>query len=156
MGDRVAVMNEGVLQQCATPRELFKHPVNAFVAGFIGSPAMNLLDGVVGDLGATYATLTVPMTADQRAAAGTGAVTIGVRPNDLAVATTGGLDAIVDVVEELGTEAFLYCTVSGAEQHVVARVDGLSGIRRGDLVSLIPSPGTPHLFDPVSGLRLPD
>ena len=80
---------------------------------------------------------------------------IGIRPNDLRVAVVGGLDATVDVVEELGSEAYLYCTVAGSTAHVVARVDGLSGASIGDLVSLTPAPGSPHLFDPVSGRRLP-
>ena len=59
MGDRVAVLDAGVLQQCATPKDLFTDPVNVFVAGFIGSPAMNLLPATVGDDGATHGTLTV-------------------------------------------------------------------------------------------------
>ena len=67
MGDRVAVLDEGVLQQCATPKDLFTDPVNVFVAGFIGSPAMNLLPAKVGDDGATHGTLTVPLTPEQRA-----------------------------------------------------------------------------------------
>ena len=111
MGDRVAVMNNGVLQQCATPRELFTDPVNVFVAGFIGSPAMNIVTGTVDERGATYGTLTIPLTPEQRSALSGDTVTIGIRPNDLTVAVTGGLDATVDVVEELGSEAYLYCTV---------------------------------------------
>ncbi len=153
MGDRVAVMNEGKLQQCATPRDLFTHPVNAFVAGFIGSPAMNIVTGAVDEGGAHYGSLTIPLTPDQRARID-GNVTIGVRPNDFDVAATGGLDATIDVVEELGSEAFLYCTVSGGDAHVVARVDGLSGLTTGDLVSLVPRPGAAHLFDPATGHRL--
>jgi multiple sugar transport system ATP-binding protein len=155
MGDRVAVMNNGVLQQCASPRELFTDPVNVFVAGFIGSPAMNIVTGTVDDQGAHYGTLTIPLTPGQHGALSGDTVTIGIRPNDLGVAAAGGLDATVDVVEELGSEAYLYCTVKGSDVHVVARVEGLSGASIGDLVSLTPAPGTPHLFDPVSGLRLP-
>jgi multiple sugar transport system ATP-binding protein len=156
MGDRVAVMNNGVLQQCATPRDLFTSPVNVFVAGFIGSPAMNIVTGTVDEHGASYGTLTIPLTPAQRTILGAQqAVTIGIRPNDLTVSAAGGLDATVDVVEELGSEAYLYCTVKGSDVHVVARVEGLSGATIGDLVSLTPAPGSPHLFDPVTGLRLP-
>jgi multiple sugar transport system ATP-binding protein len=154
MGDRVAVMSDGVLQQCATPRELFTHPANVFVAGFIGSPSMNIVTGPVGDDGAHYGSLVVPITAEQRAALTGPDITIGIRPNDFTVGVTGGLDATVDVVEELGSEAFLYCTIAGSDTHMVARVDGLSGLDTGDLVSLIPRPGAAHLFDSATGLRL--
>ena len=68
MGDRVAVLDKGVLQQCATPKDLFTDPVNRFVAGFIGSPQMNLLDATVTEAGATYGALTVPLTSEQRTA----------------------------------------------------------------------------------------
>ena len=154
MGDRVAVMSDGVLQQCATPRELFTRPANVFVAGFIGSPSMNIVAGTVDDEGAHYGSLVVPMTPEQRVAVTGRNVTIGIRPNDFNVAVTGGLDATVDVVEELGSEAFLYCTVAGSNAHMVARVDGLSGLGAGDLVSLIPTSGSAHLFDSLSGRRL--
>ena len=154
MGDRVAVLNDGVLQQCATPRELFMHPTNVFVAGFIGSPAMNIVTGTIDDDGAHYGSLVVPITPEQRAGLTGPGVTIGIRPNDFNVAVTGGLDATVDLVEELGSEAFLYCTVAGSNVHMVARVDGLSGLANGDLVSLIPTPGSAHLFDSGSGRRL--
>src|SRR3954470_21410196 len=82
MGDRVAVLDRGVLQQCAAPKDLFTDPVNVFVAGFIGSPQMNLLAAEVGDDGATHGPLTVPLTPEQRAAATSEAVTVGVRPED--------------------------------------------------------------------------
>src|SRR6185436_13948207 len=82
MGDRVAVLDRGVLQQCASPRNLFTDPVNLFVAGFIGSPQMNLLAATVEDDGARYGSLAVPLTPGQRAALTSGAVTIGVRPED--------------------------------------------------------------------------
>jgi multiple sugar transport system ATP-binding protein len=156
MGDRVAVLHDGVLQQCASPRELFTNPVNAFVAGFIGSPAMNLLDAGVEGSTAVHGSLRVPLTDAQRASLTSDHVTIGLRPGDLGIAVDGGLDALVDSVEELGSEGFLYCTTQGTDAPVVARVEGLSGAANGDLVSLTPSPGTPHLFDPQSGLRLPD
>jgi multiple sugar transport system ATP-binding protein len=154
MGDRVAVLRDGVLQQCATPRDLFTSPVNAFVAGFIGSPAMNLLPGEVDNRGAVHGSLVVPLTAGQRDALASPAVTIGVRPGDLVVASDGGLDARVDVVEELGSEAYLYCATAGSGHTIVARVDGLSGSRAGDEVSLVPKPSAVHLFDAVSGDRL--
>jgi len=161
MGDRVAVLDRGVLQQCASPRELFTSPVNLFVAGFIGSPAMNLLAAKVGDDGATHASLTVPLTPEQRAALTSEAITVGVRPEDWRVSSEGGLDVTVAVVEELGSESFLYCTEDAPGQgealpvaQVVARAEGLSVNRPGDWISLVPRHDRLHLFDTATGLRI--
>ncbi len=157
MADRVAVLKDGVLQQCASPRELFMRPVNLFVAGFIGSPAMNLLDATQTDAGATVGTMSVPLTSDQRAQLTSADVVVGVRPEALAVSTTGGLDATVDLVEELGSESYLYCTADGVPgKQVVVRTEGLSSSQRGDHVSLVPSPHSTHLFDAATGARLQD
>ena len=155
MGDRVAVMNDGVLQQCASPRELFTEPVNVFVAGFIGSPSMNLLPATVADGIAVYGSLRVPLSPEQLEALESAAITIGVRPNDLDIGAEGGLDATVEFVEELGSEAFLYCIADGTDTEVVARTDGLSVLQSGDKVSLVPRPRGLHLFDTRSGARLP-
>jgi multiple sugar transport system ATP-binding protein len=155
MGDRVAVLNNGVLQQCASPRELFTNPVNEFVAGFIGSPAMNLLPAVADGTDAVYGTLRVRLTPDQLEALTSGAITVGVRPNDFEIRADGGLNATVEFVEELGSEAFLYCLADGTDKEIVARTDGLSTLQSGDKVSLVPRPPGVHLFDTRSGARLP-
>jgi len=155
MGDRVAVMHHGVLQQCAPPRELFTNPVNEFVAGFIGSPGMNLLPATTDGADAAYGTLRVPLTPDQLEALTSGAVTVGVRPNDFEISAEGGLDATVEFVEELGSEAFLYCIADGTDKEIVVRTDGLSALRSGDKMSLVPRPTGLHLFDTKSGARLP-
>jgi multiple sugar transport system ATP-binding protein len=160
MGDRVAVLDQGVLQQVASPKELFTSPVNIFVAGFIGPPSMNLLPAKVGDDGATHGSLTVPLSPTQRAALTSDDVTIGVRPEAWLVRAEGGLDVVVAVVEELGSESFLYCTDPAADGAVVAtplvaRAEGLSSNSPGDRVSLVPVPERLHLFDSASGARLP-
>jgi multiple sugar transport system ATP-binding protein len=160
MGDRVAVLDRGLLQQVASPKDLFTTPVNIFVAGFIGSPSMNLLPAKAGDEGATHGTLTVPLTPDQRNALTSDAVTIGVRPEGWTIGADGGLEVIVAVVEELGSESFLYCTDPAANgaavgTPVVARAEGLSSSSPGDQVSLVPVPGRLHLFDSATGARLP-
>ena len=157
MADRVAVLKDGVLMQCATPRDLFTRPDNLFVAGFIGSPAMNLLEGTVSDGIASAGSLEVPLTLEQSQMLSSAAVTIGVRPENLIIASEGGLDAGVNLVEELGSESYLYCTADGIDdQEVVVRTEGLSTSQRGEKVSLVPQPNTVHLFDTASGLRLVD
>ncbi len=156
MGDRVALLKDGVLQQCASPRELFTYPVNLFVAGFIGSPAMNLLPAHLSEAGATFGALTLPVGPGLRAAAISADITVGVRPEALKVSSSGGLSASVGTVEELGSDSFLYCTVDGVAGFVVARAEGLSGARAGDTVSLVPATGGVHYFDTASGIRLAD
>jgi len=155
MGDRVAVMNNGILQQCAPPRELFTKPVNEFVAGFIGSPAMNLLPSTTNGTDATYGSLRVTLTPEQLEALTSAAVTVGIRPNDFEIRAGGGLNATVEFVEELGSEAFLYCVADGTDKEIVARTDGLGLLQSGDNVSLVPRTAGVHLFDTKSGARLP-
>jgi multiple sugar transport system ATP-binding protein len=158
MGDRVAVLDRGVLQQCATPKDLFTDPVNVFVGGFIGSPQMNLLAAKVGDDGAIYGPLAVPMTPSQRAAVTTEAITIGVRPEDWGIATDGGIEVVIAVVEELGSEAFLYCTDPAADivtaHPLIARAEGLGANQAGEHIHLVPRPDRVHLFDTATGARL--
>ncbi|MHB1473454.1 MAG: ABC transporter ATP-binding protein, partial [Dermatophilaceae bacterium] len=97
MGDRVAVLKDGVLQQCDTPRRMYDHPDNVFVAGFIGSPAMNLFDVPVVDGGVKFGTGTHPIERTHLAEAGK-EVTLGVRPEDLTITTDGqGLAVTVEV-----------------------------------------------------------
>src|SRR3954465_12410509 len=106
MGDRVAVLRDGVLQQLGTPRELYDHPNNVFVAGFIGSPAMNLLELPVTDGGVKFGDTVYPIDRTALSHA-EGKVTLGVRPEDLNLSERG-LPVQVDVVEELGADAYIY------------------------------------------------
>jgi multiple sugar transport system ATP-binding protein len=154
MGDRVAVLKDGILQQCASPKELFTRPVNLFVAGFIGSPAMNMLPAHLTEDGASFGGLTVAITPAQRAGVTSNDITVGIRPEGLRVAPGGGLEATVGTVEELGSDAYLYCTVEGVSGFVVARAEGLSGHHPGDRVRLVPAGDAVHLFDTASGARL--
>ena len=128
---------QGVLQQCATPKELFTDPVNLFVAGFIGSPAMNLLDGRrSATTGRTHGTLTVPLTPEQRAASTSDAVTIGVRPEDWTLAADGGLDDRGRASSRSSARSrSSYCTDETGDaitgKPIVARAEGLSADRAG-------------------------
>ncbi len=164
MGDRVAVMKDGLLQQVDTPLALYDKPANLFVAGFIGSPAMNLLAGkTAGDGVAVVDGVEIPIHR-AAAAASSGSVTLGIRPESWRVAGPGGsgYPVTVAVVEDLGADAYLYATPSGVSdqptdgvlQQVVARVEGRHDFQRGQQVQLTADPARVHLFDTSTGLRL--
>ncbi|HEV7826115.1 MAG TPA: sn-glycerol-3-phosphate ABC transporter ATP-binding protein UgpC [Mycobacteriales bacterium] len=156
MGHRVAVLRDGLLMQVATPRELYDRPANAFVAGFIGSPAMNLETVPLGPDGAVLGSLVVALTREQRAAAGgAGKVTIGLRPEDLDLGADG-LPLHVDLVEELGSDAYVYGTahVDGREARFVVRTDGRTPPRLGDTVHARTREGHVHAFHAETGERL--
>ena len=155
-GARVAVMRGGLLQQVASPRDLFTRPVNTFVAGFIGSPAMNLLHATLQGDDAVAGSLAVRLTPSQKSALTTSAVTIGVRPEGWVIGGTG-LAATVDIVEDLGSDCFLHCTaLDAAHDRVVVRVEGLSTHAGGATLHLGVKPDSVHVFDSASGQRLPD
>jgi multiple sugar transport system ATP-binding protein len=159
MGDRVAVLRDGKLQQYATPSELYDHPVNAFVAGFIGSPAMNLLDLRRSGDGVTLGGMEIPLSREIRDAAGSAdTVTVGVRPEDLSLDSEGsgaGVKAVVDVVEELGSESYLYAHMAEDEgTTLVVRGPGRTTVRYGDTVALRVNSDAVHAFDASSGERL--
>ena len=162
MGDRVAVLHDGVLQQVDTPRELYDHPANAFVAGFIGSPAMNLLTAQAGDGGVQIGAATIPVQRGVLERVGR-AVTVGFRPESLQVVSSEeGFPVVVDVVEELGSDAFVYGSFAGhdaddliREGHdLIARVDPRAAPAVGATVHLAVREGELHLFDAESGNRL--
>ncbi|MFZ4718013.1 MAG: ABC transporter ATP-binding protein [Ilumatobacteraceae bacterium] len=158
MGDRVAVLKDGLLQQCATPRELFTRPLNMFVAGFMGSPAMNMVTCAVDADGAEFSKMRIPLTPEQRSALTSNSLTVGVRPEGLHLSPDDeGMRATIVTVEELGSDSYLYCTPEGHDgMTVVSRAEGLSRAQHGDTVTLRPDPGSLHLFDTATGARLPD
>jgi multiple sugar transport system ATP-binding protein len=150
LGHRVAVLKDARLQQCDAPRALFDRPVNTFVAGFIGSPAMNLCTLPVTDGRVAFGSVTLD------ALNGRDRVTVGVRPEALELAGEG-VDARVEVVEELGLDAYVFCTADlpGGETRLVARIGARNAPARGERVRLRPSPEyEPHLFSADSGDRL--
>ena len=156
MGDRVAVLKDGLLQQVATPRELYENPTNVFVAGFIGSPAMNLLQLPIVDGGVQFGNTVLPVAANILAKTNAKSITVGIRPEGLHVSANEGIEVDVDVVEELGADGFLYgrSHLDGAEQDITARVDGRVHPHKGDTVFLKAEGGIVHLFDVETGERL--
>jgi multiple sugar transport system ATP-binding protein len=152
MGDRVCVLKDGLLMQVGTPRELYDHPDNVFVAGFIGSPAMNLLELPLTDGGIRFGDTTFPI--ERSVLSGTGSnVTLGVRPEDLDL-TEHGLPVQVDVVEELGADAYIYGRAADSDLQIIARTDGRRPPEKGATVHFTPKQGHVHLFDTANGERL--
>jgi multiple sugar transport system ATP-binding protein len=162
MGDRVAVLKDGKLQQCDTPRVLYDRPGNAFVAGFIGSPAMNLRTAKLVPAGVRLGNIDLPLQDSIKAAAheaGLSTITLGVRPESFAVAPSGdqGLSLDVILVEELGADAFVYGTLkddASDEKQFVARFDGRVPPKIGDVLTLEVRVNEEHAFHPQTGERL--
>jgi multiple sugar transport system ATP-binding protein len=159
MGDRVAVLKDGELQQVDSPLALYDTPCNLFVAGFIGSPAMNLVQAKIVDGGVMLADHTLPIARDVLAKATGDTVTIGIRPEAFDVSDTGqGIPLNVDAVEETGADAFLYGELAEANgtlepQQIVARVKSRAA-QRGTTVRLAVDPAKVHVFDTTTTSRL--
>ena len=166
MGDRVAVMNLGELQQVDSPLGLYDHPDNLFVAGFIGSPQMNLMQAVAVEGEAKIGDYLVPVDpASQRKMSDSqkkmsGKLTVGVRPEAWRVVSEGdgGLPISVTVVEDLGADSFIYgsCAVEGTPSTVIVRVSERGRIHKGDVIHVTTDPRNVHVFDTDSGARLSD
>ena len=150
MGHRVAVLKDGILQQVDRPRTLYSHPVNLFVAGFIGSPAMNLVEAEAGGTdGIHLGTLALPLNeevAQELTARPSGTYTVGVRPEHLQL-DNEGVSGQVSVVEELGSESYVHVTIEhqGSPLLLVVRAEGETMTQRGDNVK-IACRGPVHVF----------
>jgi multiple sugar transport system ATP-binding protein len=164
MGQRIAVMSQAKLQQVGSPKELYDHPINQFVAGFIGSPAMNFLAAELTGSGEsaalTVAGITFPLPAHYRE--GVGATSsrkfvLGIRPEHMDVAPGGSptvdVRTTADVVEYLGNEVLLHTIVSGVD--IVAVVDAEHRVRPGDVINLHIPLDKFHLFDTETTLAVP-
>jgi multiple sugar transport system ATP-binding protein len=154
MADRIVVMHDGLIEQIGAPLELYDRPRNLFVAGFIGSPAMNFLKGTVrvngtaefeGPGGTRLPLAAAPAGSDGRAAV------YGVRPEHLALADDGA-EAVVQVIEPTGSELQVVAKLGGEE--VVAVFRERRQFRPGDRIRLRPDPRLVHLFDEATGQRL--
>ncbi|WP_314968187.1 sn-glycerol-3-phosphate ABC transporter ATP-binding protein UgpC [uncultured Actinomyces sp.] len=175
MGDRIAVLNNGLLQQVGTPQEMYEHPANEFVAGFIGSPAMNLgkfkVEGNVAKLG----TAEVPLsqaTLDAMVPEDEGKITIGFRPEGLEVVSEDTENTIpieVEFVEELGSDAYIYGHLAGADsghglgsgsegkgEQLIVRVPPRTAPKPGGVIHTRIKEGQQHNFSASTGERLPE
>jgi multiple sugar transport system ATP-binding protein len=164
MGDRVAVLKDGVLQQCDTPGVLYDRPANVFVAGFIGSPAMNIVTGRAVDGGVQLGDAVLPVPREQlaRAAAGNGQVTVGFRPEAIQLVGAGqGVPVVVNVVEQLGADAYLYTKLAHQStddvlhpSDIVVRTEPRTPATAGSPFALAVHPGALHVFDPQTQQRV--
>ena len=175
MGDRIAVLAGGLLQQVGTPQEMYEHPANEFVAGFIGSPAMNLgkfkVEGNVAKLG----TAEVPLsqaTLDAMVPEDEGKITIGFRPEGLEVVSAETENTIpieVEFVEELGSDAYIYGHLAGADsghglgsgsegkgEQLIVRVPPRTAPKPGGVIHTRIKEGQQHNFSASTGERLPE
>jgi multiple sugar transport system ATP-binding protein len=163
MGTRIAVMNEGRLQQVGTPQELYDRPINRFVAGFIGSPAMNFasveVQGTGDDVQLVGANITVPKPPQFRESMGAAGrqLIVGFRPEHLEIAPVTGAAAVVnakaEVVEYLGNEELIHASGSGRD--IVAIVDSSYRVRPGDMLEFKVPLDRLQLFDPDTNFALP-
>jgi multiple sugar transport system ATP-binding protein len=163
MGSRIAVMNEGVLQQVGTPQTLYDTPINRFVAGFIGSPSMNFVDVTLDTssgsprlVGANDWSIPLPKQYKDAAVVPGRSLVAGFRPEHLdigdATSDVGSFRARADVVEYLGNEELLH--LNAADKDIVAIVDSEHRVRPGDIVSLVLPLTKVHLFDAETGMTV--
>ncbi len=157
MADRIVVMHDGIIEQIGAPLELYDNPANIFVAGFIGSPAMNFVEGTVvrnggGPAVATADGILLPVRPDATLREGA-RVIYGVRPEHLALSRNGdGLPARVEVVEPTGADTLVFCRIGSAG--VCAEFTERHAFAPGQTIQLQPRPDAVHLFDEASGRRL--
>ncbi|MCX5250942.1 ATP-binding cassette domain-containing protein [Streptomyces sp. NBC_00201] len=166
VGDRLAVLKDGVLQQVGTPKEVYAHPANTFVGGFVGSPAMNLFRLPLSADGARLGALDIPLTrATLRAAAAGGAdeIVLGVRPEQFELLPpedreTAGLDLVVETVEDTGAVVYLHATAWTGEglAALVIRLPGRPAHGRGAVLRVAIRADAVHCFSASTGRRLPE
>ncbi|HTV69692.1 MAG TPA: sn-glycerol-3-phosphate ABC transporter ATP-binding protein UgpC [Rhizobiaceae bacterium] len=154
LADRIVVLKEGRIEQVGSPMELYKHPGNLFVAQFIGSPSMNILPAtieqagphtVVSHMPGKKTTVPVATPADAQGKA----ISFGVRPEDLAIATGGEhlFEGPIDYIEQLGEVQLVYVDIGRPEAMLTAKLPGNAEIERGQVLKLTASPADLHIFD---------
>ncbi|WP_125776252.1 ABC transporter ATP-binding protein [Antribacter gilvus] len=166
MGDRIAVLNAGILQQVGTPREMYDKPANVFVAGFIGSPAMNIGTFTVTNGSVQVGAATLPIDRTIASNLDSNRVTLGFRPESLDVvdaSTAGAFHVEVNLVEELGSDAYVYGSLkddvatdlhAGSTDQLIVRINPRHVPEKGEIISVAIKPGQQHVFSATSGERL--
>jgi sn-glycerol 3-phosphate transport system ATP-binding protein len=156
LADRLMVMNEGVAEQVGTPMEVYSHPASTFVAGFIGSPAMNFLGGRIGRNGSVELTDGGRLAVEPMRGSAGQSITVGVRPEHLTLRPQSGagdraLDVTVELVEALGADTLVHCRLGADNGALLARLPGGVLVKPNDRLVLGVEPEAVHLFDPATG-----
>ncbi|WP_047513997.1 sn-glycerol-3-phosphate import ATP-binding protein UgpC [Vibrio harveyi] len=153
LADKLVVLNKGNVEQVGTPLEIYDNPASLFVATFIGSPSMNILDGNVSVDGITIADALLPVSTTNLAL---GEIKLGLRPEHLQISQDNPwLQVEVELIESLGADLLLYChTEGGDSQKLVVRVEGHTPIQIGDKLGLDIKPKHVHLFDANTEKRI--
>ena len=161
MGQRIAIMDHGILQQVDAPQAVYDKPVNLFVARFIGNPPMNTVEGDLGGSGTDRSVrldgLSIPLPADLAAAAARDSlerVVFGVRPEHLLIDPDGSMSVTVTVIEALGHERHLVCRLDDGQMVIVRQAADVVPPTEGDTIRLSAGPDSIHLFDAVTERRV--
>ncbi|CDZ38217.1 ABC transporter ATP-binding protein [Neorhizobium galegae] len=152
MADKIVVMRDGFLEQVGTPLSLYDRPANVFVAGFIGSPGMNLLSGRYAEGNVGIGDIALPVSERPSSASEGRQVIYGIRPEHLILSGDGGVPLVVEVVEPTGAETHVIGRVAG--QRVIGVFRERITTRPGDFLSIACDPAKVHLFDPQSEHRI--
>lgn len=157
LADRIIIMNDGHVEQIGTPMDLYLRPASRFVADFIGSPAMNMIEGVVAKdrMALQIGEETIPMPRELSAGAGQ-AVALGIRPEHLTVAPSGagGVNLTVAFVEQLGADTVVHGSVGATGTQMAIRLNGVRSLETGAVLPLTFAADQIHLFDAETGARL--
>ena len=163
LGDRIVIMKDGVIQQVGTPQEVFDHPANLFVAGFIGMPRMNLFDAELVKNGDRYAVsvggMTVELSEEKQKKLAEGKaeaqpVTLGVRPEHISLQGTDMLQGTVDVSEMMGSEIHYHVSVLGQDVIIIVPTLNNPGVRMGQEIACTFGGNVVHVFDKKTGRNL--
>ncbi len=152
LGDRLMVLSDGYVEQFGSPIELYQRPATIFVAGFIGSPAMNFLTAEVDGSGLA----TLENGAQLSGAVGRGKLTIGVRPEHLLADPDGPLKIKILMQEQLGANTLIHGILEGSESEMVVSLPGIQRLENGTVMSFSAADGALHSFDPATSQRIGD
>jgi ABC-type sugar transport system ATPase subunit len=156
MADRLIVLKDGIAEQIGTPMELYDKPETEFVAGFIGSPAMNFVDATISSEDATLSVGNITLPLPTKLHSSLQKVTLGFRPEHITLNDNGLIPLKIILVEHLGSESVIHAKLadSDTETLITLRINGNTDSKRDDIVKVSVKAENYHFFDPQSGNRI--